>query len=152
MDFSLFFTYLTACGAAAATGAMFNPGDWYDALAKPKWTPPNWVFPVTWTLLYLFMAASAARVAVLPDSGQAMAFWAVQIAFNTLWTPVFFGLRRLRAAMIVMVGLWLSVAATLIAFAMHDSLAGLLFLPYLIWVTIAGALNFSVLRRNPTEA
>ena len=152
MDFSLFFTYLAACGAAAATGAMFNPGDWYDGLAKPKWTPPNWVFPVTWTVLYLFMAASAARVAVLPDSGQALAFWAVQIAFNTLWTPVFFGLRRLRAAMIVMVGLWLSVAATLIAFAMHDSLAGLLFLPYLIWVTIAGALNFSVLRRNPTEA
>ena len=152
MDFSLFFTYLAACGAAAATGAMFNPGDWYDGLAKPKWTPPNWVFPVTWTVLYLFMAASAARVAVLPGSGQAMAFWAVQIAFNTLWTPVFFGLRRLRAAMIVMVGLWLSVAATLIAFAMHDSLAGLLFLPYLIWVTIAGALNFSVLRRNPGAA
>lgn len=152
MDFTLFFTYLAACGAAAATGAMFNPGDWYDRLAKPTWTPPDWVFPVTWTVLYLCMAASAARVAVLPDTGQALALWSVQIAFNTLWTPVFFGLRRLRAAMIVMVGLWTSVAATMIAFFMHDMGAGLLFLPYLIWVTIAGALNFSVMQRNPALA
>ena len=152
MDFSLFFTYLTACGAAAATGAMFNPGDWYDGLAKPKGTPPNWVCPVTWTVLYGVMAASAARVAVLPDTGQALALWSVQIAFNTLWTPVFFGLRRLRAAMIVMVGLWLSVAATMIAFAMQDPWAGLMFAPYLIWVTLAGALNFSVLQRNPGAA
>lgn len=152
MDFTLFFTYLVACGAAATTGAMFNPGDWYDRLAKPRWTPPNWVFPVTWTVLYICMAVSAARVAVLPDTGQALALWSVQIAFNTLWTPVFFGLRRLRAAMIVMVGLWTSVAATMIAFFLHDPWAGLLFLPYLIWVTIAGALNLSVLRRNPAIA
>lgn len=152
MDFTLFFTYLAACGAAATTGAMFNPGDWYKSLAKPKWTPPDWVFPVTWTVLYLFMAASAARIAVLPDTGQALALWSVQIAFNTLWTPVFFGLRRLRAAMIVMVGLWLSVAGTTLAFFMHDTWAGLMFVPYLIWVTIAGALNLSVLQRNPAMA
>jgi translocator protein len=152
MDFTLFFTYLAACGAAATTGAMFNPGDWYDSLDKPTWTPPNWVFPVTWTLLYLFMSASAARVAVLPNTGQALALWSVQIAFNTLWTPVFFGLRRLRAAMIVMVGLWLSVAGTMIAFFMHDTWAGLMFVPYLIWVSIAGALNLSVLQRNPAHA
>lgn len=152
MDISLFFTYLAACGAAAATGAMFNPGEWYDRLSKPSWTPPNWVFPVTWTVLYICMAVSAARVAVLPDSGQALALWSVQIAFNTLWTPVFFGLRRLRAAMVVMVGLWLSVAATAVAFAQHDTLAGVLFLPYLIWVTIAGALNYSVWQRNPSAA
>ena len=152
MDFTLFATYFIACGAAAATGAMFNPGDWYDSLSKPRWTPPNWVFPVTWTVLYIFMAASAARVAVLPNTGQAMALWAVQIAFNTLWTPVFFGLRRLRAAMVVMVGLWLSVAATMVAFFMADTWAGLMFAPYLLWVTIAGALNFSVLQRNPAQA
>ena len=152
MDFTLFFTYLVACGAAAATGAMFNPGDWYDRLSKPAWTPPDWVFPVTWTVLYICMAVSAAWVAVLPDSGKALALWSVQIAFNTLWTPVFFGLHRLRAAMIVMLGLWTSVAATMIAFFMHDTWAGLLFAPYLLWVTIAGALNFSVLRRNPASA
>ena len=152
MDLTLFATYFIACAAVATTGALFNPGDWYDSLSKPNWTPPNWVFPVTWTVLYIFMAASAARVAVLLDTALAMALWAVQIAFNTLWTPIFFGLRRLRAAMIVMAGLWLSVAATTVAFSMADTWAGLMFAPYLVWVTIAGALNFSVLRRNPAQA
>lgn len=152
MDFTLFFTYLAACGAAATTGAMFNPGDWYKSLSKPTWTPPDWVFPVTWTVLYLLIAAAAARVAVLPNTGQALALWSVQIAFNTLWSPVFFGLRRLRAAMIVMVGLWLSVAGTMVAFYLSDPWAGLMFAPYLLWVTIAGALNLSVLQRNPAMA
>lgn len=149
MDWTLFATYLIACGAAATTGAMFKPGDWYLALSKPVWTPPGWVFPVAWSCLYLCMAASAARVAVLPDTGMALALWSVQIAFNTLWTPVFFGLHRIRAAMVIMGCLWLSVAATLVAFFMQDFWAGVLFAPYLLWVTIAGALNYSVLQLNP---
>ncbi|MFM7654082.1 MAG: tryptophan-rich sensory protein TspO [Paracoccaceae bacterium] len=149
MDWGLFLTFLAACGGAAATGAMFQPGPWYDALQKPAWTPPNWLFPVAWTTLYLLMSLSAMRVAQLPDAGQALAFWALQIAFNTLWTPVFFGLRRMRAAMVVMVLLWLSVAATTVAFWQVDWVAGLMFLPYLAWVTVAGALNFSVWRLNP---
>jgi len=149
MDWGLFLTFLAACGAASATGAMFEPGDWYKALSKPVWTPPGWVFPVTWSVLYICMAVSAARVAALPESGQAMAFWALQIAFNTLWTPIFFGLHRVRAAMVVMTGLWLSVAATMLAFFQLDPTAGWLFAPYLTWVTIAGALNFSVMIKNP---
>ncbi|MFN3970436.1 MAG: tryptophan-rich sensory protein TspO [Gemmobacter sp.] len=148
-DWGLFLTFLTACGAAAATGAMFEPGAWYKELRKPRWTPPGWVFPLTWTVLYLCMAASAARIAMLPDSGQALAFWAAQIAFNTLWTPVFFGLHRIRAAMVVMVGLWTTVALTLVSFWALDPVAGWLFAPYLVWVTIAGALNFTVWRMNP---
>jgi len=149
MDWGLFVTFLAACGAASATGAMFEPGEWYKSLSKPVWTPPGWVFPLAWSVLYLCMAASATRVAVLPDNGQAMAFWALQIAFNTLWTPVFFGLHRMRAAMVVMLGLWLSVAATMLAFFSLDTWAGLLFVPYLAWVTIAAALNFSVMVKNP---
>ncbi len=149
MDWGLFLTFLAACGAASATGAMFEPGKWYEGLAKPRWTPPGWVFPVAWSVLYICMAVSAARVAALPDNGQAMAFWALQIAFNTLWTPIFFGLHRMRAAMVVMVGLWLSVAATMLAFFQLDLIAGWLFVPYLVWVSIASALNFSVWRMNP---
>lgn len=152
MDWGLFLTFLAACGAAAATGAMFQPGTWYDSLNKPTWTPPRWAFPVAWTTLYILMSLAAMRVAQLPDNGQAMAFWAMQIAFNTLWTPVFFGLRRMRAAMVVMAGLWLSVAATTWAFLGVDLWAGLFFLPYLAWVTVAGALNYSVMRLNPDQA
>ena len=149
MDWTLFLTFLAACGAAATTGAMFGPGDWYHALSKPSWTPPDWLFPVAWTTLYILMSLAAMRVAQLPGSGQALAFWGAQIAFNTLWTPVFFGLNRIGAALLVMVGLWLFVALTLLAFWGLDWVAGLLFTPYLVWVTVAGALNWSVWRLNP---
>ena len=149
MDWTLFLTYLAACGAAAATGAMFQPGVWYDGLAKPRWTPPGWLFPLVWTTLYICMALAAMRVAGIAGSGQALAFWALQIALNTLWTPVFFGLHRMRAALVVMAGLWLAVAATTVSFLLLDAVAGLLFLPYLLWVSIAGALNYTVWRMNP---
>ena len=153
MDYALFFTYLAACGAAAATGAMIQPGEWYRSLNKPDWTPPDWVFPVAWTFLYLTMSYAAARVAALsgttPGTGQALAFWSLQIALNTLWTPVFFGLKRMKAGLVVIVLLWLAVAATLVAFIRLDVLAGLLILPYLAWVSIAAALNRAVQVRNP---
>lgn len=128
---------------------MFPPGKWYENLDKPPWTPPNWLFPVAWTTLYLLMAAAGARVAVSDGNAVAMALWSLQIALNGLWTPVFFGLRRLKLGFIVLSGLWLSVAATLWALWQVDWIAGLMFVPYLIWVSVAGALNFSVWRRNP---
>jgi translocator protein len=149
MDWTLFAIFLATCFAAGSTGALFEPGDWYKRLTKPSWTPPNWVFPVAWTTLYLCIAAAAARVAPLNGSQYAMAFFALQIALNTLWTPVFFGLKRMGAGMLVLVGLWIAVAATLASFWTLDWIAGLLFVPYLVWVTIAGALNYSVWRLNP---
>lgn len=147
--FTLFLTYLAACGAAAATGAMFQPGEWYKNLNKPRWTPPDWLFPVAWTVLYLSMSVAAARVAMAGDTGQALALWSVQIALNALWTPVFFGLRRLGAGLVIIFLLWLAVAATMLAFWQVDWVAGMLFAPYLLWVSIAGALNRSVWARNP---
>lgn len=149
MDWTLFFIFLIGCGAAGTTGAMFDPGDWYERLEKPSWVPPNWLFPVAWTLLYLCMSAAAARVAVLDGNAYAMAFYAVQLALNTLWTPVFFGKKDMRAGMIVVSVLWVAVLATLIAFWGLDVWAGLLFVPYLVWVTVASALNWSVWRLNP---
>ena len=149
MDWTLFLTYLGACGAAAATGAMIQPGTWYHALNKPRWTPPSWVFPVAWTSLYILMSLAGMRLAQTAGSGQALALWSLQIALNTLWTPVYFGLHRIRAAMVVMACLWLAVALSTYAFFAVDVWAGLLFLPYLLWVTIAGALNFSTMRLNP---
>ncbi|MEO1196918.1 MAG: TspO/MBR family protein [Pseudomonadota bacterium] len=149
MDLLLFAIFLVACGGAAATGAMFPPGPWYDALKKPSWNPPNWLFPVAWSLLYLCIAAAAARAAVVPGNGIAMALLAAQFAFNTLWTPVFFGLRKMGAGFVVVSVLWVLVALTMLAFFQLDRLAGLLFVPYLVWVTVAAALNFTVWRLNP---
>lgn len=137
--------------AAASTGAMFPPGDWYDALDKPNWTPPNWLFPVAWTALYIAMVIAAWRVSSAPGdiAGPALAFWAAQIALNAIWTPVFFGLRRLGAALVVLSGLWIAVAATILLSARADTIAALLLAPYLVWVSYAGALNASIWRRNP---
>lgn len=149
LTFCIFFA---ACLGAGVTGGLFPPGPWYRKLTKPSWTPPDWVFPVTWMVLYVCMAAAAARVASLPDNGIALAFWAMQIAFNGLWTPVFFGLRKIRLGMAVVGVLWLSVASAMIALWQVDLIAGLLFVPYLIWVTIAATLNAAVWRLNPEEA
>lgn len=152
MFWLLFTVFLFACAAAGATGGMFPPGKWYDGLEKPSWTPPNWLFPVAWTTLYLCMSIAGARVAMIPGSGLALALWALQIALNTLWTPVFFGLQRIRAGMFVLVLLWITVFVCMIALFERDWLAGLLFLPYLVWVSTAAALNFSVMRLNPEHS
>lgn len=152
MTFLLFGLFLIACGAAGATGGMFPPGAWYDQLEKPTWTPPNWLFPVAWTTLYICMSAAAARVAMMEGAGLAMALWAVQIALNTLWTPVFFGLQRIKSGLIVLGMMWISVAACTLALFALDTISGLLFLPYLAWVSVAAALNYSVMQLNPEAA
>lgn len=149
MDWALFFVFLGACGAAAATGAMFPPGPWYERLDKPAWTPPNWLFPLAWTALYLALAYVGARVAPLDGAAWAMGFWALQIALNTLWTPIFFGLRRLGAALIAIGCLWAAVLGLLATLWPLDRLSFWLVVPYLVWVSYAAALNADILRRNP---
>ncbi|MFQ6549419.1 tryptophan-rich sensory protein TspO [Aestuariibius sp. 2305UL40-4] len=149
MDFLLFLIFLAACFGAGATGALFPPGEWYERLEKPSWTPPNWVFPVAWTSIYLLIAFAAARVAPLDGSAYAMAFWALQISLNALWTPVFFGLRRLKAAIPVLGVLWVAVVGATVTHFALDFWAGLAFLPYLTWVSVAAALNIKVAQLNP---
>ena len=151
MTWLLFFIFLAACFAAGATGGLFPPGPWYRELNKPRWTPPDWLFPVAWTTLYLCMAVAAARDAMMPGAGLAMALWALQIALNTLWTPVLFGLQKIRMGMGVLLLLWVAVAGCMLALFQLDWIAGLLFLPYLAWVSTAAALNFSVMKLNPGQ-
>lgn len=153
MDLYLFAIFMTACGAAASTGAMFQPDEWYEQINRPSWTPPNWLFPIAWTILYIAIAYAASRIAgaeglSASDVGAALGLWAMQIAFNTLWSPIFFGLKRLGSAMVVIGFLWLSVAGTMIAFWSIDAVAGWIFVPYLIWCSYAGALNFWIWRNN----
>lgn len=152
MFWLLFCIFFAACLGAGVTGGLFPPGPWYRGLEKPWFTPPDWVFPVTWMVLYICMSVAGARVAMLDGNGLAMAFWALQIAFNGLWTPVFFGLKNIRLGMAVVGFLWLTVASCMLAMWQLDWIAGALFLPYLIWVTIASALNAAVWQLNPDVA
>ncbi len=151
MDIWLFCIFLAATFGAGATGALFPTGEWYKSLNRPSWTPPNWVFPVAWTSIYLLISFAGARVAGLEGSGYAMAFWAMQIAFNALWTPVFFGLRNIRASVPIMVCLWIAVFGATITHFRLDMWAGLAFAPYLLWVTVAAALNLAMVRLNPDQ-
>jgi benzodiazapine receptor len=143
-----FLVFLFACMAAGLTGSLFPPGKWYSELNKPVWTPPNWVFPVAWPILYLLMSYSGATLANLESAGSALALWALQISLNTLWTPVFFGLKNLRLGLIIIFLLLVSVAICTYVFWLYAWISGLLFLPYLAWVIFAAALNAAVFKLN----
>ncbi|CUH38946.1 TspO/MBR family protein [Jannaschia seosinensis] len=147
MDWTLFPLYLLACIAAGATGVLFKPGDWYVTLDKPRWTPPDLLFPIAWTLIYLLLAFAAARVAPLPGSELALTLWSVQIALNTLWTPVFFGLHRMGLALVVILVLTGIAIWLFFAMAALDGWAAAAVLPYVIWLFYAASLNAAILRR-----
>jgi tryptophan-rich sensory protein len=149
MDIYLFAIFLLACFGAGATGAVFTPGAWYANLNKPWFTPPNWAFPLAWTSIYLLISFAGARIAVIDGNAYAMAFWGMQAAFSTLWSPLFFGLRRLRDSLLAMVPLWIAVFGATVANFQLDFWAGLAFVPYLLWVSVAAALNVGMWRLNP---
>jgi tryptophan-rich sensory protein len=146
------FVVLNFC--AAVSGAYFKPGDWYERLNKPAWRPPNWLFPPAWTLLYIMIAVSGwlvYRTAGLEGAGvTALIVYVVHLGFNAGWSAVFFGLKRPGWAFLEVVGLWLSIAATMVVFHPINPVAAYLLIPYLGWVSFAAVLNFSIWRRNPT--
>lgn len=143
-----FVIFLLACAAAASTGVIFKPGQWYESLVKPSFTPPNWLFPIAWSTIYLLLAWAGYRLTLIPGSQTLLALWATQIALNTLWTPVFFGAQRIVAAMLILALLWLVVASMVVMALQLDLITGLILLPYLVWLCVAAALNFSILRNN----
>lgn len=143
-----FLIFLIACGAAASTGVIFKLGSWYEGLNKPGFTPPNWAFPVAWTIIYLLLAWAGYRLSLIPGSQTVLALWAAQIALNTLWTPVFFGAHQVLAAMVILLVLWLVVAVMVFMALRLDVITGLILFPYLAWLCVAAALNFSILRNN----
>lgn len=135
---------------AAFTGARFRPDAWYDRLAKPSWQPPKWLFAPVWTLLYGMIAVAGWRL-WLAGGGLALALWALQLGLNAVWSPLFFGLKRLDLALADLALLWLALVAAVLAAVSVDGIATLLLLPYLAWVSFAGALNFAVWRLNPAR-
>jgi len=134
---------------AAMSGAIFKPGDWYDALAKPSWNPPDWAFPVVWSILYILIAIAGVLVWRAEGFGVAMAFWGAQLVLNALWSALFFGMKRMDLALYEVSALWVSIAGFIVTAWPVSQVAALLFVPYLIWVTIAAVLNRTVLRLNP---
>jgi benzodiazapine receptor len=146
--------FLAMVFAAASTGGIFRPDEWYRALAKPGWTPKDWVFPVVWSLLYL--AIAVASWLIWREAGwsgiAAYAALTLNLLLNAGWSWVFFGLKRIRLALWEAGALWLSTALLLSVYAAHSPVAAGLIAPYLVWVTVAFALNLSILRRNPAAA
>ncbi|WP_053143813.1 TspO/MBR family protein [Pseudomonas sp. P97.38] len=143
-----FFIFLLACAAAASTGIIFKPGPWYASLVKPGFTPPNWLFPVAWTVIYLLLAWAGYRLALIPGSQTVIALWAAQIALNTLWTPVSFGAHQMLGGLVIITLLWLVVAVMVVLTLRLDVITGLILFPYLAWLCVAAALNFSIWRNN----
>ncbi len=136
--------------AAASSGAVFRPGDWYARLAKPPWTPPNWAFPVVWSVLFVMNAVSGWLVwmAAGPAAAFALSVYVGSLVVNAAWSAAFFGLRRMALGLGVVVGLWISIAGVALLFAAYSPVAAALQLPYLAWVSIASVLNLRVLQLN----
>jgi len=143
-----FFVFLALVVAAASSGAFFMPGPWYDALTKPSWTPPDWVFPVAWTVLYTMIAIAGWLIWRAAGWSTALAVWAIGLVLNALWSYFMFGRQDIGMALVDVAGLWVFTAAFLLAAWPIDKRAVLLFSPYLVWVSFAAALNFAVWRLN----
>jgi tryptophan-rich sensory protein len=141
-----------AVAVSASLVTQPNIPDWYAGLQKPAFTPPNWAFPVVWTLLYAMMAYALWRILALPESrpGRPVAIIAffVQLALNGLWSFAFFGGKSPLAGLVVIAALIVAILATIRAFWRLDRAAALLLVPYLAWVTYATALNGTIWRLN----
>jgi benzodiazapine receptor len=118
---------------------------WYPALAKPYGTPPGWVFGPVWTILYMLMAVAAWLIWSTPKKNKfALGLWGVQLALNLIWSYLFFTLRNPFPAMLDILLLWVVILGTMVSFWRINSLAGMLMLPYLIWVSYAAYLNIFI--------
>jgi tryptophan-rich sensory protein len=148
MAFVSFILFLALVAAAALTGVQFRPGLWYDGLIKPDWTPPKWLFPPVWTALYIMIAIAGWRVYEREGFGATLAVWFVALALNAVWSWIMFGQHQIALAALDIVALWIAVVAFIILAWNVDRLASLLFVPYLVWITYAAALNLAILRSN----
>lgn len=140
--------FVAITAAAASFGAMYKPGPWYAALAKPAWTPPGWLFAPAWTTLYVMIAIAGWLVWRARGASTALVFWGAQMLLNAAWSWLMFGQHEIGWALADLAALWLAILGFIVAARPISRSAAALFAPYLAWVSFAGALNFAIWRLN----
>ncbi len=136
---------------AGVIGSLFTVSSiptWYTDLARPELSPPNWIFGPVWTTLFALMGIAAFLVwkkgLNRRDVKIALSIFLVQLILNTFWSIIFFGMQNPGAAFGEIIALWLVIIATIITFAKISRVAAWLLVPYILWVTFAGYLNYSI--------
>jgi Tryptophan-rich sensory protein (mitochondrial benzodiazepine receptor homolog) len=140
-------------GAAGSVFTITGPGSWYALLIKPSFNPPNWIFGPVWTTLYILMGISLYLVLREWKKGVdiriAGGLFTVQLFLNFIWSYMFFGLQSPSSAFIVIVLLWVAILATIITFFRINRISAYLLVPYILWVSFASILNYSIMVLNP---
>jgi tryptophan-rich sensory protein len=146
---------LVLCFAAAALGSVFTMpaiATWYATITKPVFSPPNWIFGPVWTVLYICMAIALWFVWNIKtkkkEKAAGVKYFYVQLALNSLWSILFFGLHNPSLAVAEIIVLWIMIYLTIRNFFAVSQKAGWLLIPYLVWVSFATVLNFSVALLN----
>lgn len=135
------------CQSAGIIGAVFTVSsiqNWYNFLNKPAFSPPNWLFGPVWIILYFLMGISLYWIWIKKSAGNALKIFAFHLALNASWSLVFFGLRNIFLALINIVILWILILIVIIKFYRVDKKAGLILIPYLLWVSFATVLNYNL--------
>jgi benzodiazapine receptor len=148
---------LALCFLFAYAGSLFTPvpgSEWYyQTLQRPTWNPPDWLFPPVWSLLFLMMAVAFALVLSARNSSgrlpwSAISVFVAQLILNLAWSASFFGLHSPQLALGVITLLWLMIVSTMVQFRRIVPLASWLLVPYLLWVSFAAYLNFTIWQLN----
>jgi len=146
---------ILVCQGAGVVGSLFTSpaiSGWYATLQKPSFNPPNWIFAPVWTLLFLLMGVSLyliwSKGLGNKKTKTAVFIFGVQLILNIVWSIIFFGLQSPLYAFIEIIILWLAILLTIISFSKISKTAAYLLLPYILWVSFAAILNFSIMIIN----
>lgn len=147
---SLLITTIVACIGGILTSSSVK--SWYPGLAKPTFNPPNWLFGPIWTLLFFGIGISAYRVWIkrknVTHLSRTIAIYAIQLILNLCWSYLFFYHHLLGAALFEILALLMAILVNGIVFCKIDRIAGLIFIPYFLWVSFAALLTYNIFILN----